>query len=985
MTADDNAPFGALLRRCRTAAGLTQEELAERAGLSRRGVNDLERGARLHPRRDTVALLADALGLAGEDRSTFLSAARHPLPRAASVSAPTPAAPGSLALATTLPTGTVTFLFTDIEGSTRLLQRLGDAYAGALGDHQALLRAAFTAHGGVEVDTQGDAFFVAFATATAAVQSAAAATRALAEHVWPKGANLRVRMGIHTGTPQLIGDHYVGMDVHRAARIAAAGHGGQVLLSQTTRPLVEEMLPDSVTLRDLGAHRLKDLQQPERLVQLVIAGLPSDYPPLKTLDTHQHNLSVQPTPLLGREAELAALTSLLRRDDVRLVTLTGPGGIGKTRLGVQAAADLIEAFPDGVWFVRLSRLVDPSLVLSTIAQTLSLKEESSQPLAETLRAHMTEKHLLLVLDNFEQVVGAASDVAMLLESSPGLHLLVTSRVPLHLRGEHEYPLVPLPLPKQEHLPPEILSQYAAVALFIERARGAKPDFVVTAANAPAIAEICARLDGLPLALELAAVRVKVLPPEALLARLSRGLQLLSSGARDLEERQRTMRATIAWSEHLLTPEEQVLFRRLAVFVGGCTLEAAEAICAVPEGAVPLHLEVLEGLSTLVDHSLLQQREEDGEPRFGMLQVIREYALEGLKGSAEAEALFRAYATFLVALVEQYRHKHAGQEAVAWLDRLEREHDNLRAVLGWARDQGEAELGLHLAGILARFWKLRGHFREGRAWMGEMLALEAGQVDAAIASLAGDFPPRLAEVRARALVNGGALAMEEGDYATAEIWTDQGRALALALGDLAMARYALTNLGLVATDKGDLAGAAARYTESLALARELGDQRGMATVLNNLGYVASVRGDLEEAAARYADSLTLARQIDDREQIALCLNNLGNIARERGEVDQAEVLGREALTLYWELGNPSRCMMALESLAVVRRGEQSARLLGAVAALRETIGASLSEQGDEQAVAGARVALGEETWAAAFAAGKALSLEQAIAEALRETD
>jgi predicted ATPase/class 3 adenylate cyclase len=880
-----------------------------------------------------------------------------------------------------LPAGTVTFLFTDIEGSTKLLQRLGPAYAEALGEHQALLRAAFAAHGGVEVDTQGDAFFVAFSSAPQAVAAAAAATRALAAHTWPEGATLRVRMGLHTGAPQVAGDHYVGLDVHRAARIASAGHGGQILLSETARALVEQTLPAGCALRDLGAHRLKDLQHPERITQLVIADLPADFPPLKTLDRRQTNLPVQPTPLLGREEALAAVCAWLRRDGARLVTLTGPGGIGKTRLAIQAAAELIEDFPDGVWFVRLSRLIDPSLVAPTIAQALGLKEQAGQPIAETLRAHLADKRLLLALDNFEQVVGAAGEVAALLEASPGLRALVTSRAPLRLRGEREYPLVPLPLPQSGRGPlPEDLSRYAAVALFIERAQAAKPDFAVTAANAPAVAEICARLDGLPLAIELAAARVKTLPPEALLARLSHGLQLLSGGARDADKRQRTMRAAIAWSEDLLSPVERTLFRRLAVFVGGATLEAAEAVCATPEGIEPLDLDLLDGLSALVEHSLVQQREEGGEPRFGMLHVIREYALERLEasdGGTEAEALRRAHAMSLVALVEQSRGKQAGPEAAAWLDRLEREHDNLRAALGWARDRGEAELGLHLAGILARFWKVRGHFREGRAWVEELLALEAGQIDPVMAR------PRLAEARARALLNGGALAMEEGDYATGETWTDQARALALAAGDLVMARQALTNLGLIATHKGDLEGAAACYLDSLALARELGDQRGMATVLTNLGYVASLRGDLEGSEARLAEGLALARELDDRNQIALCLNNLGVVARKRGDVAQAEALLREALALCWALGNPGRCAMVLASLAetagVAGQGERAARLLGASAALREMIGAPQPPQ--EQTVAAARAALGEEAWAAAFAAGRALTLEQAAAEAL----
>ncbi len=982
MTADDSTSFGAVLRRFRAVSGLTQEELAERAGLSRRGINDLERGARLLPRKDTVALLADALGLVGAERTTFLGAARRPSAFAVPAVTSVPDGPGSLDAPTSaLPAGTITFLFTDIEGSTRLLQQLGSEYAQVLGEHQAILRAAFAANDGVEVDTQGDAFFVAFPTAPQAVTAAAAGTLALAAHAWPEGTTVRVRMGLHTGTPQVVGDHYVGLDVHRAARIAAAGHGGQVLLSQATSALTEQALPEGMTLRDLGAHQLKDLQHPERIFQLVLAGLPADFPLLKTLDTHQHNLPVQPTSLLGRQEQVAALTGLLRRDDVRLVTVTGAGGIGKTRLAIQVAAELIEAFPDGVWFVRLSRLVDPELVVPTIARVLGVQEPGSQPVAEALRAHLARKHLLLVLDNFEQVVGAASEVAKLLAASPGLHFLITSRVPVHLRGEREYPLAPLPLPDPHHLPaPEALTQYAAVALFIERARGARPDFVVTTSNGPAIAEICQRLDGLPLAIELAAARVKILPPEALLARLATQLQVLTGGSRDLEERQQTMRATIAWSEALLMPGVKVLFRRLAVFVGGCTFEDAEVVSATPEGAAPLDLDLLEGLTELVEQSLVQQREEEGEPRFVLLRVIREYALERLESSGEAESLCRAHAAQMLALADQANQQRTGPESVAWRDRVEREHDNLRAALAWARDSGEAELGLRLAEMLFWFWRRRGHVREARRWLEEFLA--AGPVDA----LAMDS--ELAKLRAQALVNCGTLALLQGAYPTAVTEIEQGRALALAVGDQRTARIALTNLGRVASAQGDLERAAARYAESLALAREIGDKNAIATLLTNLANVDNNQGNLELATERNTESLALARELGDHDLVALCLNNLGVLARRRGDLSQSEAYLRQALVGVWKLGDPHGSATVLESLAetavAAGRPERAARLLGAATAVRETVGAPLTayyQAKEEEEMAPARAALGEEQWAAAFASGRALSLEQAIAEAL----
>ncbi|HEY7832790.1 MAG TPA: adenylate/guanylate cyclase domain-containing protein, partial [Ktedonobacterales bacterium] len=603
-----------------------------------------------------------------------------------------------------LPSGTVTFLFSDIEGSTQLLQALGDRYAQMLDDHQRLLRAAWTAHGGSEVNTQGDSFFVAFPTALAAVTAAIQVTRALAEHAWPDGATVRARVGLHTGAPRLVGVSYIGLDVHRAARIAGAGHGGQVLLSRTTRDLVEHELTDGMSLRDLGTYRLKDLPHPEHLYQLVLPGLPAEFAPLKTLETRPHNLPVQPTPLIGREEAVATLAALLRGNGPRLVTLTGPGGIGKTRLSIQVAAELMDAFADGVWFMRLSRLSDPALVLPTIAQTLGLKETSGQPLTETLRAYLRGKDLLLLLDNFEQVVAAATDVAGMLEAGPRLKVLVTSRIPLRLRGEKAYRVAPLSLAaSQATQSPMRLAQYSAVALFIQRAQEATADFALTAANAPAIAEICARLDGLPLAIELAAARVRLLPPEALLGRLSSQLKLLSGGARDLEARQRTMRATIGWSEDLLTADERTLFRRLAVFAGGWTLEAAEAVCMAPAGVAPLGSEVLECLATLVDHGLARQQVEEGEARFGMLHIIREYALERLEISGEAAALCQAHLASVLALAERAARHYRGPREAHWLAALEREHDNVRAALGWTRAQGLTTAGLRLAGVMARFW------------------------------------------------------------------------------------------------------------------------------------------------------------------------------------------------------------------------------------------------------------------------------------------
>jgi predicted ATPase/class 3 adenylate cyclase len=522
-----------------------------------------------------------------------------------------------------LPRGTVTLLFTDIEGSTSLLQQVGERYTQVLSECRHLLRTAFHQYHGHEVDTQGDAFFVAFARATDAVSAAVAAQRALARHSWPEGVTVRMRMGMHTGEPELTPEGYVGLDVHHAARIMSAAHGGQILLSQATHELVEHELPAEASLRDLGEHRLKDLQRPTHLFQVVVADLPADFPPLKTLDAHPHNLPVQPTPLIGREREVAAVGHLLQREDVRLVTLTGPGGVGKTRLGMQVVAELSDRFADGVVFVNLAPITDPALVVPTVAQTLDIREAAGQPLLERLVEMLQQKQILLLLDNFEQVVSTAVHVADLLATCPKLKVVVTSRAVLHIRAEHEFAVPPLALPDPTSLPDlAVLPHYAAVALFLLRAQAAKPDFQLTAANAYAIAEICVRLDGLPLAIELAAARIKLLPPQALLTRLSPRLAMLTGGSRDVPARQQTLRNTLQWSYDLLSGEEQRLFRRLSVFVGGCTLEAAEAVCGGGNTSDGMGSSVLEGVASLIDRSLLQQTEHEGqEPRLMMLETV----------------------------------------------------------------------------------------------------------------------------------------------------------------------------------------------------------------------------------------------------------------------------------------------------------------------------------------------------------------------------
>jgi predicted ATPase/class 3 adenylate cyclase len=596
----------------------------------------------------------------------------------------------------------VTFLFTDIEGSTKRWESNPHVMQLAFARQEDILRHSIETNGGYAYKMIGDAFQAAFPTALQALQAAVDAQHALHSESWSaETGDVRVRMALHTGTTEERGDDYVGPALNRVARLLSAGHGGQVLLSEVTHGLVRDALSPAVAILDMGEHRLKDLTRPEHIFQLVVSGLPSQFPPLNTLDNRPNNLPLQPTPLIGREKELAQVQKLLGREDVRLVTLTGPGGMGKTRLALQLASELLDEddYHDGAWFVDLSPLLESGLVVPTIASVLGVKEAGGgTPIIDTLKEYLKGKSMLLVLDNFEQVVGAAKEVSTLIAACPNLKVLATSRIPLHVRGEKECPVPPLSTPDVHdvrNLPPlERLSQYEAVRLFIERATDVKADFEVTNDNAPSVAQICVRLDGLPLAIELAAACTKLFSPQALLTRLSSSLssssrlKLLTGGAKDLPARQQTLRGAIEWSYDLLEEEEKQLFWRMAPFSGGRTLEALEAVCNY-DGQ--LLMEVVEGVQSLVDKSLLQQREgagagagggggggggggSGGEPRFWMLETIHEYAREKLHESGEEEDLRRAHALYFASLVADTYRLLAGLQVQEWLVKLEEEHD-----------------------------------------------------------------------------------------------------------------------------------------------------------------------------------------------------------------------------------------------------------------------------------------------------------------------
>lgn len=789
------------------------------------------------------------------------------------------------------PTGTVTFLFTDIEGSTGLWEHHHDLMQEAFRRQEGILRGVIAAHGGCAYKMIGDAFQAAFQTALAALAASVDAQRALARENWGPVGPIRMRMALHTGTVEERGDDYVGPLLNRVARLLSTGYGGQILLTATTRELVRDSLPSDVSLRDLGEHRLKDLIRPEHVFQVVASGLQEDFPPLKSLDRQPTNLPLQLTPFIGRDREVAAVRERLLQPEVRLLTLTGPGGTGKTRLALQVAADLLDAFRDGVWFVNLAPISDPALVTPTIASTLDVTEVAGQVLLETLKAFLRNKQLLLVLDNFEQVLPAAPVVTDLVVTAPGLTVLVTSRTLLGLYGEHNVAVPPLKVPDRTHLPPlERLGQYEAVRLFTERAQAAKAGFTITNENAPAVAEICMRLDGLPLAIELAAARIRLLSPQALLQRLSNRLKLLTGGGRDLPVRQQTLRGAIEWSYSLLDTAEQTLFARLAVFVGGSTLEAVEAVCNAEDD---LGVDVLDAIASLVDKSLLQQAEgSGGEPRFVMLETIREYAWERLEMSGEADAIGRCHAEYFLTVAERAAPELSGPPQAVWLQQLEVEHANLRAALVWTLSPaGKVDVALRLGGALGQFWIKRSYLSEGRRWL-EAVHARSSLAEAEAATSApvprvggGVSDPSL---RARVLLWAGMLASHQGDYVAARSRLDASVALWRGVEDRQATAQALNALGNTVSSQGDHPVARRHYQESLELWRELRDRRGIATVLTNQGMESLDQGDYATARALAEESLLLWREVGDRWAIALVLNNLGHVALEEGDYAAARV-------------------------------------------------------------------------------------------------
>jgi predicted ATPase/class 3 adenylate cyclase len=946
--------------------------------------------------------------------------------------------------AVSLPTGTVTFLFTDVEGSSRLWERHPDAMRAALVEHDALIEFLAEQHGGVLVRPrgEGDSRFAVFARATDAVAAAAAIQQALHAEPWPVETPIRVRLALHTGEADLRDGDYYGAAVNRCARLRAIAHGGQVVLSMATEALVRDALPAGVIMRDLGEQRLRDLARPERVFQLTVPGVSADFPPLRSLDALPNNLPLQLTSFIGRERERGEVGRLLAA--TRLLTLTGPGGTGKTRLALQAAAEALDAYPDGVWLAELAALADPALVPPAVAQAVGVREEPGRPVSDALADALRSKHMLVVLDNCEHLLDACARLAdALLHACPRVQVLATSREALGIAGETTWRVPSLALPSLPALvdashpaPVAVVSQFEAVRLFIDRAQVVQPGFHVTDQNAPSVAQLCARLDGIPLAIELAAARVRHLPVEQLLARLEDRFRLLTGGSRTARERHQTLQAAVDWSYGLLAAQERAVFDRLSVFAGGWTLEAAEAVCAdgragaedegptprdESNGAIMLRRDdVLDLLSRLVDKSLVLMDEveveegDGGGARYRLLETLRQYGRDRLAASGEAAAVHERHAACYLALAERAQSELHGPQQVRWLDRLEREHDNLRAALRWLGETPEPEPALRLAGALYWFWFMRGHIGEA---LQELTALvdkpgAAAPTAARAAALnwlgftVGGLTGNTPMARAR---------YEEALAISRDLDHKAGMALALrglrryaeslvlfhAAGDLWGAAWTLYLLGNNAVGTveaaADVDEAIARtrdwYQQSLALSRQIGDPWGTARALARLGSLELQIGNAAVARSHFEAGLALYREVDDRQGTGYALKELGRADYRLGDYAAARAHVTRALAAWHAWGYPAGIAYVLDLLAALAatcgQPTRALRLAGAAQSVKATPGRdrqrARAETQFDQKMADARQALGEAAAAAAWAEGQAMSLDQAVAYALDGAD
>lgn len=866
----------------------------------------------------------------------------------------------------TLPTGTVTFLFSDIEGSTRLARDLGAEWPAALARHRELLRTAFAANGGVEAGTEGDSFFVAFPTALGAVRAAADAQRSLAAETWVAGGAIRVRIGLHTtDRAELVDGTYAGVEVHRAARIMGSAHGGQIVMSAATRALLAGSVPDGIALTDLGSHRLKDLEEPESLTQVCVVGLQTEFPPLRSVDAGRTNLPQQATTFIGREEEVSTIRGLLKGN--RLVTLTGPGGTGKTRLSLQVAAEEIDSYPDGVYFVALAPIREPELVLPAVGRAMGLADIGSDPI-QRLCEHLAGKRVLVVLDNLEQVLDAAPDIGELLTRASDLTVIATSRSPLRLYGEQEFAVPPLPMPERGEVGLDhSIARFAAPALFRERARRVKPDFEITDDNAAAVAEICWRLDGLPLAIELAAARVRILTPQAMVARLSRRLEL-GAPSRDLPQRQQTLRGAIAWSHDLLDEDERRFFAAFSVFRGGAELDAVEGILA------PYAADVLDAVSALVDRSLVRQEElSDGTPRFRMLETIREFAEEQLTEQPELEsAVRRAHAEHCLRRMEADAELFFGEEQKAVLDRIEREHDNLRAALAWAAESGDAAVAMRLVAAAWRFWQMRGYLEEAEDRVQRVLALEELE--------------RMPKELAAFLEAAGGIAYWTGDLGLAESRYERCLEIQRRIGDDAAIANAIYNLSVSFGRDADPPitlepERTALVEEGLQIYRRLGDRAGEGRTLWARMDIEILELHSDEAVAIGEECRRIFAEVGNRFMLGWTEYMLGLNEALRRDPAAARAQYLRALELFREANDVSAYALVFDGLAAAAfmdgEREYAMRLAGASNAIQVRGGAYLARLNRRWAGFTPEELIADPELSRAWHEGRALSTGQAL--------
>lgn len=862
-----------------------------------------------------------------------------------------------------LPTGTLTLLFTDIEGSTQLLDALGSRYGDLLHDHHGLILSSIEEHGGSLVDTQGDGSFIVFPTADDAVAAAVTAQRGLAAHPWPDGVTVRVRMGVHTGSPVRMDERYVGMDVHRAARIMSVARGGQVIASATT---VELSSVADVGWIDLGRYRLKDLKRPEHLFQLKAPGLGEDFDP-PSVPRWAVDLPEPPTRFIGRMSDVAALDEMLGRSDLRLVTLMGPGGIGKTRLAIRVADRAASRFRDGVVFVPLASVTEAYEMVGAIAAAAGSEPGDNYPV--TLNEQLRDQELLLILDNLEHLPAAAPMVSELVKECRQVRVLATSRAPLGIHGENLYPVRPLEISDGDSKSAEAPFS-DAIALFVDRARSIDPSFEITAANVATVEEICRRADGIPLAIELAAVRIATMSPRELLDRLT--IDTLR-GPADVDERQQTLRSTIDWSYRLLSAGDRETFRRLSVFAGGASLGAIEAVID-PES----RLRILERVETLVRQSLMWRDEDrDGTSRFHMLGTVREFAQDELVRAGERTEFSNRHASYLLSFVATANQHIDGADAEVWLARVEAEMPNLRAALHWTLEEngGSTDVGVELVNAMGWFWYVRGDPTDGRRWLELALAV------AADTSL---------ELRVRLVYYSAALLERLGRLGDAETRFEEALVTFRELSDQQRVAQTLNSLGGLAVDRGDSVAAFQRLEEAERTLRAQGDDYGLAVSLVNLCDAALATGD-HDLADRYGrEGLELFTGLENEWGVAIARRHLAKVAHARGDYPEARVLLLQALRGSHGLGDRQASVRCLERLAGVeirlgspRRG---LRLAAAALKLREEIGDRLTAERHEsfkRSWADARLALGDAEFEEAWAQGAQMTFDQAAEYALAD--